>query len=93
VPDREASQLEKLFPDGSLARTIQFRPAGIGYFGVDGKIDVLTRGQNPFSKDSIFMVRSGEDERTWKLAVYDQQPRLMELTDELFRQKLEQALL
>jgi len=79
-------------------RTIQFRPKGIGYFGVEGKIEVLTRGpnpydKNPFDKDAVFIVRSGEDASTWKLAVLGQQSRLVELTDDLFRQKLEQVLL
>lgn len=76
-----------------LGRSITFRPAGIGFIGALGKIEVITNGSNVFPQESIFMDRAGGDIRHWTLAIHGIPGSSRELTDDVLRDAIDAALM
>lgn len=78
-----------------LAKRISFRPAGIGYFGIDGAIDVTTNNRTSLFRDNkIGLSRLKDDPTKWAaVVVTGERGQLAILTDEILKERLEQALL
>src|SRR6267143_2918621 len=72
-------------------RRISFHPAGTGYIGFHGKIEVRMTRPNPLYQGALVMVSSRGDESPWKLATVGEQYKLTELDDRQLSQLLEQA--